>query len=255
MTEPRSYTVVTIFPELIDAFRRVGIVRKACDQGLAVIRALNPRDFTLDARRTVDDAPYGGGPGMVMLAVPLVRALASLPRQGAQSPHVIGLSPQGRRLDERGLVELQRHAHLAFLAGRYEGIDERVMARHVDSEWSLGDFVMSGGEIAAMAIIDSLIRRLPGALGDSRSAVEDSFADGLLDHPHYSRPEVLDGDAVPPILLSGNHAEIARWRRQQALGRTWLRRPDLLAPAKLSAADRELLEDFIATLEANSKES
>ena len=254
MTEPRRFTVVTIFPEFIDAFRRVGIVRKACDQGLAHIAAVNPREFTQDSRRTVDDTPYGGGPGMVMLAEPLGKALASLREAERTPPHVACLSPQGRRLDERGLSELQQHPHLVLLAGRYEGIDERVVERFVDSEWSLGDFVMSGGEIAAMAIIDALIRRLPGALGDSRSAAEDSFADsGLLDHPHYSRPEVLDGVAVPPVLLSGNHAAIARWRRQQALGRTWLRRPELLGRARLSAADRKLLDDFIAMQLDDSK--
>ena len=233
----------------------MGIVRKACDLGLAVVEAVNPRDFTDDARRTVDDTPYGGGPGMVMLAEPLRRALDSIRGTGLPAPHVVGLSPQGRRLDERGLTELGSHEHLVFLAGRYEGIDERVIERCVDSEWSLGDFVMSGGELAAMAIIDALVRRLPGALGDERSAVEDSFTDGLLDHPHYSRPELLDGMAVPAVLRSGNHAEIARWRRQQALGRTWIRRPDLLGLATLTQADRRLLDEFIETLAGNSKES
>ena len=255
MTELRHYTVITIFPDFINAFRRVGIVRKACDQGLVGIDAVNPREFTQDARRTVDDTPYGGGPGMVMLAEPLGRALESLRHAVAPAPHVVGLSPQGRRLDERGLTELQQHSHLAFLAGRYEGIDERVVERHVDSEWSLGDFVMSGGEIAAMAIIDALVRRLPGVLGDSRSAMEDSFAAGLLDHPHYSRPEIVDGMAVPSVLLSGNHAEIDRWRRKQALGRTWLRRPELLALAPLSGGDRKLLDEFLEALQGNSKES
>lgn len=253
MIEPRHYSVVTIFPDFIDAFRRVGIVRKACEQGIASVIAVNPRDFTDDARRTVDDAPYGGGPGMVMLAEPLGRALSSLHVPNRPRPHVVALSPQGRRLDERGVAALLEYPDVAFLAGRYEGIDERVMTRHVDSEWSLGDFVMSGGEIAAMAIIDALVRRLPGALGDSRSAEEDSFADGMLDHPHYSRPEILEGMAVPPVLLSGNHAEIARWRRRQALGRTWLRRPDLLGLLRLCPADRRLLDEFIEGLEGNSK--
>lgn len=255
MTEPRHYSVITIFPDFIESFRRVGIVRKALELGLATVSAINPRDFTDDARRTIDDAPYGGGPGMVMLAGPITRALASLHTPSEPRPHVVALSPQGRRLDEEGVAELLVFPRIALLAGRYEGIDERVLERHVDSEWSLGDFVMSGGEIAAMAIIDALIRRLPGALGDSRSAQEDSFTDSLLDHPHYSRPEMLDGMPVPPVLLSGNHAEIARWRRQQALGRTWLRRPDLLGHARLSAADRRLLDEFIKGLPGNSKES
>ncbi len=235
------FSVVTIFPELIAAFAAIGIVRKACGAGLAEIVAVNPRDFSEDARGTVDDAPYGGGPGMVMMVNPLRLAIADARRAAGGGGHVIYLSPQGRRLDQRGVVELSRHPHLVLLAGRYEGVDERIVERDVDEEWSLGDFVLSGGEIAAMAVIDSIVRLLPGALGDAGSAAADSFSTGLLDHPHYTRPEVIDGQRVPAVLLSGNHREIERWRREAALARTADRRPDLLAVAELDEADRRFL--------------
>lgn len=247
------FTVVTLFPELIEAFAGVGIVRRACERGLVAIDSVNPRQFTTDARATVDDSPYGGGPGMVMSVPPLRRAIAAIREGSEQAVHVAYLSPQGKTISQRTLPELERYPHLCLLAGRYEGVDERLLERDVDSEWSLGDFVLSGGEIAAMAVIDALTRRLPGALGDERSASEDSFEDGLLDHPHYTRPEVVDGQAVPPVLLSGNHAEIARWRRQQALGRTWLRRPELIDEDRLKPADRALLAAFKALSAAGSK--
>lgn len=249
----QRFTVITLFPELIEAFAGVGIVRRACERGLIAIESINPRRFTTDGRATVDDSPYGGGPGMVMSVPPLRRAITAIREGSDQAVHVAYLSPQGKTISRRTLPELGGHPHLCLLAGRYEGVDERLLERDVDSEWSLGDFVLSGGEVAAMAVIDALVRRLPGALGDDRSASEDSFEDGLLDCPHYTRPEVVDGQAVPSVLLSGNHAEIARWRRQQALGRTWLRRPELLNEAGLEPADRALLEAFKAVSSPGSK--
>lgn len=243
----RRYTVITLFPELVEAFRAVGIVRRACASGLVAIDALNPRDFARDRRATVDDAPYGGGPGMVM-TVPPIRAAIAAARSGDGDPpcHVAYLSPQGRRFSQDAVAELAGHPHLVLLAGRYEGVDERVIARDVDSEWSIGDFVVSGGELPALLIIDALVRTLPGALGDAGSAQADSFVDGLLDYPHYTRPEICDGDAVPQVLLSGDHAAIARWRRRCQLARTRARRPDLLGTARLSEADRVLLDEIAA---------
>lgn len=243
------FSVVTLFPELLAAFGAAGMVRKACAAGLAEIQAFNPRDFSDDARGTVDDAPYGGGPGMVMMVKPLRRAIQAA-RQGVRGSHVIYLSPQGRRLTQAGVAELAAQPHLVLVAGRYEGVDERVVERDVDAEWSLGDFVLSGGEIAAMAVIDAIVRLLPGVLGDARSAAADSFSAGLLDYPHYTRPESIDGQPVPPVLLSGNHARIAAWRRQAALLRTARRRPDLLAAAPLDEDDRR----FLAGLEPDAPE-
>ena len=253
MTEPRRFTVITLFPEMIAAFASAGIVRRACERRVVAIDTLNPRVFAEDARATVDDTPYGGGPGMVMTVAPLRKAIDSIRGASERPVHVVYLSPQGRTLSEAALPELAQHQHLVLLAGRYEGIDERLIERDIDSEWSLGDFVLSGGEIAAMAVIDALTRRLPGALGDERSALQDSFGEGLLDHPHYTRPELIEGQAVPSVLLSGNHAEIDRWRRREALGRTWLRRPDLLSCKTLSAADQKLLDEFITAVPAGSK--
>lgn len=249
------YTCITLFPPLIASFADTGIVRRAREAGLIELASINPRDFADDARGTVDDAPYGGGPGMVMLARPLRRAIAAARTRHAGASHVIYLSPQGTPLTEARLPELARHSHLILLCGRYEGIDERVIEADVDAEWSIGDFVLSGGEVPAMAIVDALTRRLEGALGDARSAQEDSFATGLLDHPHYTRPEVVDGMPVPPLLLSGNHAAIARWRRQQALGRTAERRPDLLAGLSLSAEDRRLLDEYLAARRDDSQDT
>lgn len=251
----RRYTCITLFPALIDSFAQTGIVRRARDAGLIEVSTMNPRDYTDDMRRTVDDAPYGGGPGMVMLARPLRRAIAAARAREPESSHVVYLSPQGGRLTDARLPELDCHAHLVFLCGRYEGVDERVIAADVDAEWSIGDFVLSGGEVPAMVVIDALTRRLEGALGDARSAQEDSFATGLLDHPHYTRPEIVDGMVVPPVLLSGNHAAIARWRRQQALGRTAERRPDLLAGLTLSNEDRQLLDEYLAARHNDSQDT
>lgn len=237
------FTVVSLFPELIRAFAEVGIVRRACERGLVTISSVDPRAFTPDGRGNVDDSPYGGGPGMVM-AVPPLRAAVNEARAAAvTNPCVAYLSPQGRRLDQNLIEELTVQRDLILIAGRYEGIDERVVERDVDLEISLGDFVLSGGEVAAMAIIDAIVRLLPGALGSALSSGSDSFSDNLLEYPQYTRPEVVDGQAVPAVLLSGNHAEIALWRRRESIRRTARRRPDLLEKASLSDAEREDIPD------------
>ncbi len=239
------FDVVTLFPEMFAAVSQSGITRRALEAGLWRLGLWNVRDFTTDNYRTVDDRPYGGGPGMVMLAEPLEKALdAVLADQGAQRGRVIYLSPQGRRLDHAKVMELAGGQALTLLCGRYEGVDERLIRRRVDEELSLGDYVLSGGELAAMAVIDAVVRQLPGALGDGQSAAEESFADGLLDCPQYTRPEVYAGERVPEVLLSGHHAEIRRWRLKQALGRTWQRRPELLAARRLSEHEQSLLEEF-----------
>lgn len=227
---PRTFCVLTLFPELIAAFAGIGLARKAVSQSQLVIEARQLRDYTTDSRRTVDDVPYGGGPGMVMQVAPL-RAAIGAARARLPGAHVIHLSPQGRRLEQHHLPALLEFPHLVFVAGRYEGIDERLVERDIDAEWSIGDYVLSGGEVPALVLMDALVRLIPGVMGDPESARCDSFMDGLLDFPHYTRPEVIDGQAVPPVLLSGNHAEIARWRLQEAVRRTTARRPDLMAAA------------------------
>ncbi|MCE9570562.1 MAG: tRNA (guanosine(37)-N1)-methyltransferase TrmD [Rhodocyclales bacterium] len=221
-----------------------GITRRALERGLWQIECWNPRQWTQDVHRTVDDRPYGGGPGMVMMASPLEQAIAAAKVGTGGTAKVICLSPQGRRIDQRRVVELAASDGAILLCGRYEGIDERLMERCVDEELSLGDFVLSGGELAAMALMDACIRQLPGALNDEASAMEDSFAAGLLDCPHYTRPEIYEGRAVPDVLLSGNHERIRRWRLKQALGRTWQRRPDLLETRVLSSEEADLLDEF-----------
>ncbi len=236
------FHVVTLFPEMFAAVTESGITSRALLSGLWRLALWNPRDFTADNYRTVDDRPYGGGPGMVMLAEPLEKALDAAKKEGGG--RVIYLSPQGKRLDHRRVTELAKEKGLTLLCGRYEGVDERLLRRRVDEEASLGDFVLSGGELAAMALIDAVVRQLPGALGDSASALEESFADGLLDCPQYTRPETYAGDKVPEVLLSGHHEMIRRWRLKQALGRTWLKRPDLLAARTLSEEESKLLEEF-----------
>ncbi|HEX9185200.1 MAG TPA: tRNA (guanosine(37)-N1)-methyltransferase TrmD [Burkholderiales bacterium] len=236
------FDVVTLFPEMFAAVTASGITRRALEAGLWRLGTWNPRDFTTDNYRTVDDRPYGGGPGMVMLAEPLEKALDAVRAAGGGA--VIYLSPQGRKLDHAKVMELAGRSAVTLLCGRYEGVDERLLARRVDEELSLGDFVLSGGELAAMAVIDAVVRQLPGALGDGQSAVEESFAAGLLDCPQYTRPETHAGEKVPEVLLSGHHEQIRRWRLKQALGRTWLRRPDLLAARQLSAEELKLLEEF-----------
>ncbi len=240
--------VVTIFPQMFDAAAAAGVTGRAREKGIYQLVAWNPRDFAHNAYRTVDDRPYGGGPGMVMMAQPVGRALAAARERqqsmGVSAPRRIYLSPQGRPLNHALVMELAGERGLVLLAGRYEGVDERVLAREIDDEISLGDYVLSGGELAAMVVIDCVVRQLPGVLGDAASANQDSFVNGLLDCPHYTRPETFEGDAVPPVLIAGNHAEISRWRLKQALGRTWQRRPDLLNKRSLSDDERRLLEEF-----------
>ncbi|HHC72269.1 MAG TPA: tRNA (guanosine(37)-N1)-methyltransferase TrmD [Thiotrichales bacterium] len=235
--------VVTLFPEMIRAVTAFGVTGKAVERGILEVHTWNPRERATDRHRTVDDRPYGGGPGMVMKVEPLRSTLREA-RAAAPGSPVIYLSPQGRPLDQEGVAELASRPGLILLAGRYEGIDERLVDAEVDEEWSIGDYVLSGGELPAMVVIDAVCRLLPGALGDEASARLDSFVEGLLDCPHYTRPEEIDGRRVPPVLLGGNHAEIARWRLKQALGRTWLRRPELLERMTLSEEQRELLEEF-----------
>jgi tRNA (guanine37-N1)-methyltransferase len=244
------FDVITLFPQMFDALTQCGITRRAAEQGLYVLKTWNPRDFTTDNHRTVDDRPYGGGPGMVMLGDPLAAAInAAKQRQaasGVAKSRVVYLSPQGRLLTHalvKELVALPSEG-LILLTGRYEGIDERLIRQYVDEEISIGDYVLSGGELAAMVLIDSLVRQLPGVLGDDASAEQDSFVKGLLDCPHYTRPEVYNGVAVPDVLMSGHHAEIEKWRLKQALGRTWQRRPDLLANRQLTKQEARLLAQY-----------
>lgn len=238
-----AFDVITLFPEMFAAVADFGIARRARENGLWRLTLWNPRDFAADNYRTVDDRPYGGGPGMVMLAEPLEKAINAA-KGNQPGAKVIYLSPQGRPLGHERVMELARGAGAILLCGRYEGVDDRLVMRCVDEEISLGDFVLSGGEIAAMALIDAVVRQLPGALNDADSAVQESFADGLLDCPHYTRPEVYEGLPVPPVLLTGHHAEIRRWRLKQALGRTWLRRPELIGKRQLSSEESALLEEF-----------
>lgn len=237
--------VISLFPDFIQSAAAVGVVGRAQQRGLMQVTTWNPRDFTHDNYRRVDERTFGGGPGMVMSTQPLRDCLAAVRGVSNERVHVVYLSPQGARLNQARVRELANLPHLALLCGRYEGIDERLLEQEIDEELSIGDYVLSGGELAAAVVIDVVGRLQPGALNDEASALEDSFEAGLLDCPHYTRPEVdTRGQAVPAVLLSGDHGAIARWRRQQALGRTWLRRPDLLARANLSAEDRRLLEAF-----------
>lgn len=241
-----QFDVISLFPEMFRALTDWGITSRAAKQQVYTLRTWNPRDFTTDNYRTVDDRPYGGGPGMVMLAKPLEAALDAIREAQAPAPsHVVLLSPQGRPLTHRRVMELAQLPALTLLCGRYEAIDQRLVDRRVDEEISLGDFVLSGGEIAAMAIIDAVVRQLPGVLGDAQSAVQDSFVNGLLDCPHYTRPEEYEGVRVPDVLLGGHHAEIEKWRRQQALLNTMRKRPDLIEAARrqglLSRSDEVFL--------------
>ena len=227
---------------MIDAFSRFGVTGRAREKGIYSLEAWNPRDYARDNYRTVDDRPYGGGPGMVMMAGPLEDALDAA--QGSEPGRVILLSPQGMRLDHEKVMELAREPKIVLVAGRYEGMDERFVKRRVTEEISIGDYVLSGGELAALVLTDAVVRQLPGVLGDADSAVEDSFVQGLLDCPHYTRPEVYRGERVPEVLLSGDHAKIRKWRLKESLGRTWARRPDLLEKRELSQEELRLLEEF-----------
>ncbi|HQR03703.1 MAG: tRNA (guanosine(37)-N1)-methyltransferase TrmD [Proteobacteria bacterium] len=241
------FDAVTLFPEIFRAVTGAGITRRALDRGLWQMHCWNPRDATADNHRTVDDRPYGGGPGMVMLPGPLertIRAAQAARQEQGVGGKVVYLSPQGASLTHGKVLELAAGEGAILLCGRYEGVDERLLERCVDEEISLGDFVLSGGEIPALALIDACVRQLPGALNDGASAVEDSFVAGLLDCPHYTRPEEYEGMRVPDVLLSGNHEQIRRWRLKQALGRTWLRRPDLLGQRGLSSEEAQLLAEF-----------
>jgi tRNA (guanine37-N1)-methyltransferase len=240
--------VVTLFPEMVRSAAQYGVTGRALERGLWSLACRNPRDFAEDAYRSVDDRPYGGGPGMVMLAEPLERAIgaarAVLAEAGVDRPTVICMTPQGEPLRHERVAALATQAGLIVVAGRYEAIDERVIEREVDIEIAVGDFVVSGGELPALMLMDAVVRQLPGVLHDAQSMVEESFVDGLLDCPHYTRPELYEGMAVPPVLLSGDHAAVARWRQKEALGRTWRRRPDLLAVRDLCADETKLLEEF-----------
>jgi tRNA (guanine37-N1)-methyltransferase len=237
-------TVVTLFPEMLKALTESGVVGKAVKRGDLVVNTVNPREFAHDRHRTVDDRPYGGGPGMVMMVEPLRKAVNTAKAAGRERK-VIYLSPQGRKLDQQGLKELSQRPGMILVAGRYEGIDERFIETEVDEEWSIGDYVLSGGELAAMVMIDGVARLIPGVLGHDESAEQDSFVNGLLDCPHYTRPENFEGSEVPKVLLSGDHQAIADWRLKQALGRTWERRPDLLDDRDLDERQQRLLNEYI----------
>ncbi len=243
-----QFDVVTLFPEMFAALTGSGVTQRARERGLYGMVTWNPRDFSTNAYRSVDDRPYGGGPGMVMMAEPLAKAVrAARQRQsscGLRRTRTIYLSPQGRPLTQQGVEELGGFEGLVLLAGRYEGVDERLLGDEVQDEISIGDYVVSGGELPAMVLMDAIIRRIPGALNDAESAQQESFVSGMLDCPQYTRPEVFEGEPVPPILLSGHHAAIEKWRMKQALGRTWSRRPDLLARLQLTAEQAILLEEY-----------
>jgi tRNA (guanine37-N1)-methyltransferase len=239
------FGVVSLFPEMVNTIGEFGVVGRARQRELITLEVENPRDHTLDTHRTVDDRPYGGGPGMVMKYEPVAAALDAVKGRLPGDSPVIYLSPQGQVFDQAMAKRMSTLPGVVLLAGRYEGIDERLIESQIDEELSLGDFVLSGGEIAAMAVIDAVVRLLPGVLGDDESAAQDSFMEGLLDHPHYTRPEEIAGNKVPDVLLSGNHAEIARWRYQQALGRSFLRRPDLLEKLELTDEQQTLLDEFM----------
>ena len=238
--------VVSLFPELTETMVSYGVLGRAIKREQVSLNCVNPRDFTADTHRTVDDRPYGGGPGMVLKVEPVRAAIEKARALLPVGSPVIFLGPQGRKFDQKVAIELSRLPGMLLVAGRYEGFDERLLESVGGDEISLGDYVLSGGEVAAVAIIDSVVRLLPGVLGDDASAEQDSFMEGLLDHPHYTRPEEYEGMTVPQVLLNGNHAEIRRWRLKQSLGRTWQRRPDLLEQKELSEEENSLLQEFIA---------
>ncbi len=238
------FDVVSLFPDMVTTAAGVGVTGKAIERGIVSLSVWNPRDYTHDKHKTVDDRPYGGGPGMVMKYQPLHDAVTAAKQAGYQTSKVVYLSPQGQPLTQAMLAQIPQYSQLILVAGRYEGIDERFVELDCDEEWSIGDYVISGGELAALIVIDAVTRLLPDVLGDEQSAVQDSHTDGLLDCPHFTRPEVVAGRAVPEVLLSGNHADISRWRMKQALGRTWQKRPDLLEKKQLNGEQERLLEQF-----------
>lgn len=240
--------VITLFPEMFSPVLAHGVIGRAVNEELLGINCWNPRDYADDKHRTVDDRSYGGGPGMVMMYEPVCKAINQA-KQAQPKAKVIYLSPQGRRLDQQGINELSKREGMILVSGRYEGIDERIIDTEIDEEWSIGDYVLSGGELAAMVLIDSVCRTIPGVLGHEDSAAEDSFVDGLLDYPHYTRPEQIDGYSVPDVLLSGNHENIRRWRLKQALGKTWQNRPDLIESIELNDEQKRLLQEFISESE------
>ena len=247
----QRFDVITLFPEMFTALTQSGVTRRAHEQGIWQLQTWNPRQFVTDKYKTIDDRPYGGGPGMVMMAEPLRKSIEAITASSAQKPYVVYFSPQGAPLNHVTVLRLLEKPRLILLCGRYEGVDERLLQREVDEEISLGDFVLSGGEIPALALMDAMVRQLPGVLNDSESAAQDSFADvargGLLDCPHYTRPEVYENESVPAVLLSGNHPDIARWRRQQALLNTLRKRPDLIAAARAAGQLDKQDEKFLSS--------
>lgn len=244
MTQRSRFGVITLFPEMIKPFTEQGVLGRAVRNGIIDVDCINPRDYAHDRHSTVDDRPYGGGPGMLMMVQPLTDAIQAAKAATDGESKVIYLSPQGKKLTQQDVSRLAQEPDLILVAGRYEGIDERVIQTQVDEEISIGDYVLSGGELPALVLIDAIARFIPGVLGHELSAEEDSFSDGLLDCPHYTRPEVLDEMSVPPVLLSGNHEKIRQWRLKQSLGRTWQRRPDLLNNLALTEEQQQLLNEF-----------
>jgi len=249
VTPEKWFGVISLFPDMFSPFTQQGVIGRAVKSGKLSVDTFNPRDFTHDRHRTVDDRPYGGGPGMLMMVKPLTDAIHAAKNIGGENSKVIYLSPQGKPLDQAGVKRLASIERTILICGRYEGIDERVIESHVDEEVSIGDYVLSGGELPAMVLMDAVARLVPGVLGHKASAVEDSFTDGLLDCPHYTRPEVLEGQKVPEVLLSGDHEKIRQWRLMQSLGRTMQRRPDLLNHLALTEEQMRLLELFQAQLQ------
>ncbi len=238
------FDVISLFPELVKETAKTGVTGKAFERGIAELAVWNPRNFTHDVHRTVDDRPYGGGPGMVMKVEPVRDAIRAAQQADSRAAKVVFLSPQGKRLNQSAVCEFATRQRIILLCGRYEGIDQRVIDSLVDEQWSIGDYVLSGGELPALVLIDAVVRLLPDVLGHAESARQDSFMNGLLDHPHYTRPAVVDGSEVPDVLQSGHHQLIHRWRLKHALGRTWLQRPDLLQDDSLDAELLQLLEEF-----------
>jgi len=243
------FDVVTLFPDMVSAAASYGVTGRAIERNIVSLSVWNPRDYTQDRHRTVDDRPYGGGPGMVMKYQPLHDAVLDAKQAGNGRAKVVYLSPQGRLITQAMLAEACDITQLILVAGRYEGVDERFVDQDCDEEWSIGDYVISGGELAALIVIDAITRLIPGVLGDETSAQQDSHSDGLLDCPHFTRPEQIEGHAVPEVLLGGNHADIDRWRMKQIVGRTWQRRPDLLQKKNLSAEQEHLLQQFKSEVE------